>query len=192
MLHILHRERVENIPRRNKETRRLKLCLLFYCTSVFVAKNCRRLRNQKESRLPAGAGRLLVQAHKSARGINNGRLEDALDFAHGALDVQRLDVLPVLLEERNEEVDGQVDVGEQLCLGHLHVADGDTEAEGLLELELHGALDFVEFLKDIFVGAEEGGELAGLRLGGERSVSVSKKQKQTQVKFCKRKLKTKT
>ena len=44
--------------------------------------------------------------------MDNGAfgLEDALDLAHGALDVEGLDVLPVLLEEGNEEVDGQVDV----------------------------------------------------------------------------------
>ena len=76
-----------------------------------------------------------------------------------------LDVLPVLLEERHEEVDGQVDVGEQLGFGHLDVADGDAEAESLLELELDGALDFVELLKNVFVGAEQRGELAGLGEG---------------------------
>ncbi len=74
-----------------------------------------------------------------------------------------LDVLPVLLEERDEEVHGQVDVGEQLSFGHLDVADSNTKAESLLELKLHGALDFVELLEDVFVGAEEGGELAGLK-----------------------------
>ncbi len=73
-----------------------------------------------------------------------------------------LDVLPVLLEKRDEKVDGQVDVGEQLSFGHLNVADSNTEAESLLELELHSALDFVELLEDVFVGAEQGGELAGL------------------------------
>ncbi len=74
-----------------------------------------------------------------------------------------LDVLPVLLEKRDEKVDGQVDVGEQLSFGHLDVADGNTEAESLLELELHSALDFVELLEDVFVGAEQGGELASLK-----------------------------
>ena len=98
----------------------------------------------------------------------NVRLEDALNFAHGALDVERFDVLPVLLEKRHEEVDGQVDVGEQLSFSHLDVADGDTEAKSLLELELHGALDFVELLEDVLVGAEQGGELAGLRNTGQR------------------------
>lgn len=90
------------------------------------------------------------------------RLEDALDFAHGALDVKGLDVLPVLLEERHEEVDRQVDVGEELGFSHLHVADGDTQAKRLLQLELDGAPDFVELLEDVFVGAEQGGELSGL------------------------------
>ena len=94
-----------------------------------------------------------------------GGLEDTLDLAHGALDVDGLDVLPVLLEERHEEVDGQVDVDEQLGFGHLDVADGDAEAESLLELELDGALDFVELLKNVFVGAEQRGELAGLGEG---------------------------
>ena len=37
-------------------------------------------------------------------------LEQADGLAHGRLDVQRLDVLPVLLEERDEEVDGCVDM----------------------------------------------------------------------------------
>ncbi len=89
--------------------------------------------------------------------------------------MQGLDVLPVLLEERHEEVDGQVDVGEQLGFGHLDVADGDAEAEGLLELKLHGALDFVELLEDVLVGAEQGGELAGLRNTGQRR----RRQRQT-------------
>ena len=83
--------------------------------------------------------------------------------------MEGLDVLPVLLEEGNEEVDGQVDVREELRFRHLHVADGDAEAERLLQLELDRALDFVEFLEDVFVGAEEGGELAGLRRERGRS-----------------------
>ena len=49
------------------------------------------------------------------------------------------------------------------------MADGDAEAERLLQLELDRALDFVEFLEDVFVGAEEGGELAGLRRERGRS-----------------------
>ena len=137
-------------------------CILLH-SSVRGKKLPSSSKSARESRLPAGAG-ATVGYGSQKRKVNGTarRLEDTLDFAHGALDVKGLDVLPVLLEERHEEVDGQVDVGEQLRFGHLNVADGDTEAESLLELELHGALDFVELLEDVFVGAEQGGELAGL------------------------------
>ena len=46
-----------------------------------------------------------------------------LRFAHGGLDVQTLDVLPVLLQQRHEEVHGEADVLHQLLLRHVHVAD---------------------------------------------------------------------
>jgi hypothetical protein len=42
------------------------------------------------------------------------------------------------------------------------VADGNTKAKGLLQLELDGAPDLVEHLEDVFAGAEQGGELSGL------------------------------
>jgi hypothetical protein len=116
---------------------------------------------QQTLRAPVGSG--------SQKRKMNVRLEDALNFAHGALDVERFDVLPVLLEKRHEEVDGQVDVGEQLSFSHLDVADGDTKAKSLLELELHGALDFVELLEDVFVGSEKGGKLAGLHKTSQSS-----------------------
>jgi len=89
-------------------------------------------------------------------------LVEAEGLAHGALDVERLDVLPVLLEERHEEVDSQVDVGKELSLGHLHVANGNSEAESLLELELDLALELIALLEDVVRVGEEGGELASL------------------------------
>ena len=86
-----------------------------------------------------------------------GRLVETDGFAHRRLDVKGLDVLPVLLEQRHEEVDAcardislsrmqgqkkrgrtQHDVGENLVVRHLNVADGDTQAKHLLELELDG------------------------------------------------------
>lgn len=36
----------------------------------------------------------------------DGRLEESYGLAHGRLDVQGLDILPVLLQQRDEEVDG--------------------------------------------------------------------------------------
>ena len=51
--------------------------------------------------------------------------------AHGALDVERTDVLPILLQERHQEVDGKTDVGGQFIGDHRHVADRDSEAKHL-------------------------------------------------------------
>ena len=59
-------------------------------------------------------------------------LVQALTGAHGTLDVERPDVLPILLEERDEEIDGETDVGRQVVGLHGHVADGDGQAKHLL------------------------------------------------------------
>lgn len=99
---------------------------------------------------------------KGGGGVKETRLIETDGLAHGALDVKRLDVLPVLLEERDEEVDGEHDVGEQLVVGHLDVADGDTEAQDLLELELERRLDLVDLLLEVFTVRDGRGELAGL------------------------------
>ena len=85
-----------------------------------------------------------------------------LNFAHGGLDVERLHVLPVLLQQGDEEVHGQVHVLSQLLLRHLHVADGDVEAENLLHLELDGGLEVEHLGLDVIVVGDEGGELASL------------------------------
>ena len=67
-------------------------------------------------------------------------LVDPEGLAHGGLDVQRADVLPVLLEQGDQEVDGVHDVGTDLSLGHADVADGHSHAQHLLQLELDGGL----------------------------------------------------
>jgi hypothetical protein len=83
-------------------------------------------------------------------------------LAHGALDKKRSDILPVLLEQRHQEVDGQHSVLDNLILSHLDIANGNTQAENLLELELDGSLQLVHlFLQVVSVG-DWGGELAGL------------------------------
>jgi len=97
---------------------------------------------------------------------NFGLLEEADGLAHGGLDVERLDVLPVLLEERYEEIDAQHDVGEDLILGHLDVADSNTQAKNLLELELDRRLNFDDLVAKILSVTDGGGELAGLGQAG--------------------------
>lgn len=70
--------------------------------------------------------------------MKSTHLVESLWWRHGCLDGQGSNVLPSLLQERDEVVDAQHDVGDQLVLGHLNVSDGDTHAKNLLQLELDG------------------------------------------------------
>ena len=83
-------------------------------------------------------------------------------LTHGRLQEQRLDVLPVLLQQRNEEVDGQHDVGNQLVFSHTDVTDGNTETENLLQLELDGSSQFIGLIGQRVVVRNGGRELTDL------------------------------
>ena len=88
-------------------------------------------------------------------------LVETLGGAHGSLEGEGADVLPALLEEGDEVVDGQHDVTDELLIGHVDVADGDTHAENLLELELDGGLDVGDLGGEVLVVGNRGGELTG-------------------------------
>lgn len=88
-------------------------------------------------------------------------LVEALGRRHGSLDSQASNVLPALLEQRDEVVNGQHDVTNQLILSHLDVANSDTHAQHLLQLELDGRLDFGDLGGKIFGVRDRGRELAG-------------------------------
>jgi hypothetical protein len=89
-------------------------------------------------------------------------LEQTLGLTHGRLQVQRLDVLPVLLQQGDEEVDGQHDVGNQLIFSHFEVTDGNTQTENLLKLELDGGTDFVGLIGQGVAVRDGGRELTNL------------------------------
>lgn len=111
-------------------------------------------------------------------------LVDADGGTHGGLDGERLDVLPALLEEGDEEVDGAGDVINELVLSELDVANSDAEAKNLLHLELDLTLELEdlglhvirvgergrELTSLVETGAEELGDLTEEGLGGEESV----------------------
>ena len=111
-------------------------------------------------------------------------LVDADGDTHGGLDGEGLDVLPALLEEGDKEVDGTGDVINKLVLVEGDVANSDTEAEGLLHLELDLGLELEdlglhvirvgerrrELTSLVETGAEELGDLTEEGLGGEESV----------------------
>jgi len=87
-------------------------------------------------------------------------LEEADGFTHGGLDMKILDILPVLLEERDEEVDAEHDVSQDLIVIHFNVADGDTQAEDLLELEFDGRADLDDLVAQVLSVRDGSGELA--------------------------------
>jgi hypothetical protein len=87
-------------------------------------------------------------------------LVDTLGGRHGSLDSQASNVLPSLLQQRNEVVDGQHDVGDQLVLSHADVSDGNTHTQNLLQLELDGRLDFGDLGGEIFGVGDRSGELS--------------------------------
>ena len=68
----------------------------------------------------------------------------------------------LLLEKRDQEVDGQHGVLHDVVFGHVDVTDSDTETEDLLQLELDGGLDFGDLSGEILRVRDGGGELSGL------------------------------
>ena len=67
---------------------------------------------------------------------------EPLNGSHGGLDVQGADVLPVLLEQRHEEVHGEVNVLDEVLLGHAHVTDGHRQAQNLGEGGLNDVTNY--------------------------------------------------
>ena len=76
--------------------------------------------------------------------------------------MKALDILPVLLQQRHQEVHGQVNVLDQLLLGHANIANSNTQAQDLLHLELDGGLEVEGLLLQVVAVGDQGGELAGL------------------------------
>jgi len=89
-------------------------------------------------------------------------LVQALGRAHGSLDGQGAHVLPSLLQQRDEVVDGQHDVTNQLILSHADVTNSDTHAQNLLQLEFDGGLDVVHLVGEVLGVGNGCRELSGL------------------------------
>ena len=115
-------------------------------------------------------------------------------LAHGCLDVQRLDVLPIFLQQRNEKINAlinsqypliiqlltaltQHDIGEYLVIGHLNVANSNAQAKDLLELEFDGGSYFRKLIGEIFSVRDGCGELPSYRREIKQSWHQNKKSK---------------
>lgn len=101
-------------------------------------------------------------------------LVETLWWGHGRLDGQGAHVLPALLQQGDQVVDGQHDVGDELILGHADVSDSDTHAENLLQLELDGGLDLSDLAREILVVGNWGWEFTSCE---GKDVSVCSKYK---------------
>ena len=75
------------------------------------------------------------------------------------------DVLPALLQKRNQEVDGHVDVLSEFFFREVNSTNGSTHTEDLLKLESDSGLDFLDLIFDLFVFTDGDGELTNLVQG---------------------------
>ena len=84
--------------------------------------------------------------------------------------MKTLHVLPVLLQQRDEEVHGEMDVLDELLLSHPDIADRHGQAEDLLHLELDGGLQVGYLSLQVVAVGHQGGELASLAVTNIRKV----------------------
>lgn len=70
--------------------------------------------------------------------------------------------MPVLLEQGDQEVDGKHGVGDEFVFSHANVADGNTQAQNLLQLELDGGLGFFNLGLHVIRVGNGRGELTSL------------------------------
>jgi len=99
----------------------------------------------------------------------SARLVKALAGTHGALDVERTDVLPVFLQKRDQEVDGETDIGGQVVRRHRYVADRNGEAQDLLQLKFDGGFEFLDLGNHIVSVSNHRRELTGFVQTGSQN-----------------------
>ena len=90
----------------------------------------------------------------------------------------------MLLQQRNEEIDRQVNVLCQIVARHVDVPNGDAQAQDFLHLELDGALHFLhlghhrlgvsegsrEFTSLVQTGSKQTGNLLDQSFTGKESI----------------------
>ena len=76
--------------------------------------------------------------------------------------MQGLDVLPVLLQQRHEEVHSEMDVLHELLLCHADVANSHGQTENLLHLELDGGLQVHDLRLQVVAVGHQGRKFSGL------------------------------
>jgi len=87
---------------------------------------------------------------------------EPLHWAHSGLDVQRPHILPVLLQQGDEKVHGEMNILDKIVLGHTHVADSNRQTEHLLHLELYGGFKVKDLGIKVIRVSHQRGELSCL------------------------------
>merc|ERR1719348_1032388 len=90
------------------------------------------------------------------------KLIQSLKMDLGSLHMERLNILPVLLEQADQEVHGQVHVSHEVILSHGHIANSHGETEHLLHLELDGGLQVGYLQLQVVAVCHEGRKLPSL------------------------------
>lgn len=94
--------------------------------------------------------------------LYKARLVNSERRTHGGLNHQGANVLPVLLQQRDQEVSSHHDLVDQDVLLHLNVTNGNSKTQDLLQLELDGGLDILNSGVQVIVVRDWGGELTSL------------------------------
>jgi len=87
-------------------------------------------------------------------------LVQPLHTSHGGLDVQRPHILPVLLQQRYEEVYGEVSVLHKVVSTHPYVTNCHRQTQNLLHLKLDSGLEIIDLGVQIISVGDESWELA--------------------------------
>lgn len=149
--------------------------MMFPTTLLIVPISLRRTQREKEKRHnPVRQNRetedkciqlhinlFKVQKSWGSRAPNS--LVQSVRWTHGRFDDQGTNVLPVLLQQRNQEVNSHQDLVDQGVFVHFDVTDGNSQTQNLLQLELDGRSDISDLLVQVVVVRDWGWELTGLR-----------------------------
>ncbi|GFE52956.1 patatin-like phospholipase domain-containing protein 3 isoform X1, putative [Babesia ovis] len=97
-------------------------------------------------------------------------------LTHRTLDGKTANVVPVLLKETDQVVNGKNNVCPELFVGHLNVTNGNTHAKHLLQLELNTGLDLPNLFLHVVIVCELGREFTSLvKSGTEEPRNLGKK-----------------
>lgn len=80
----------------------------------------------------------------------NHLAEDFKRLAHRRLNMQTLHILPALLQQTDQEINGHIQILSNLFGFHFNGSNSCSQAQDLLELELNNLLNFGDLALNLF------------------------------------------